>query len=102
MEYKLRKYQIAGVNWIIKKFNCRALLADDMGLGKSLQAITVLRRTKSFPAIICVPAFLKYNWVSEMKKFAPEIDFYICSGQTPKLPKKIFDVYIINYDILKI
>ena len=101
MQYKLRRYQIAGVNWIIKKFHCRALLADDMGLGKSLQAITVLRRTKAFPAVICVPAFLKYNWVAELRKFAPELSFFICSGQTPKIPRKPFDIYIINYDILK-
>lgn len=100
--YKLRRYQIAGVNQIIKKFHCRALLADDMGLGKSLQAITVLRRVKYFPAVICVPAFLKYNWIQEIEKFAPELDVFICSGQTPDLPKKhIFQIYVINYDILQ-
>lgn len=101
MQYKLRRYQIAGVNQIIKKFNCRALLADDMGLGKSLQAITVLRRVKQFPAVICVPAFLKYNWIAELEKFAPELTVFICSGQTPKLPKKPFQLYVINYDILQ-
>ena len=100
--YKLRKYQIAGVNQIIKKFHCRALLADDMGLGKSLQAITVLRRVKYFPAVICVPAFLKYNWIQEIEKFAPELDVFICSGQTPNLPRKHrFQIYVINYDILQ-
>ena len=100
--YKLRRYQIAGVNQIIKKFHCRALLADDMGLGKSLQAITVLRRVKYFPAVICVPAFLKYNWIQELTKFAPELDVFICSGQTPNLPKKhLFQIYVINYDILQ-
>ena len=100
--YKLRKYQIQGVNQIIKKFHCRALLADDMGLGKSLQAITVLRRVKYFPAVICVPAFLKYNWIQELEKFAPELDVFICSGQTPNLPKKhLFQIYVINYDILQ-
>ena len=100
--YKLRRYQVAGVNQIIKKFHCRALLADDMGLGKSLQAITVLRRVKYFPAVICVPAFLKYNWIQELEKFAPELDVFICSGQTPNLPKKhLFQIYVINYDILQ-
>lgn len=101
ISYKLRRYQIAGVNQIIKKFDCRALLADDMGLGKSLQAITVLRRVKQFPAVICVPAFLKYNWIAELNKFAPELSVFICSGQTPNLPKKKFQIYVINYDILQ-
>ena len=67
----------------------------------TIQAIKIMQRTKYFPVVICCPAFLKYNWVSELKKFAPEINYYVCSGQTPKLPKKIFDVYIINYDVLK-
>lgn len=101
VKYKLRRYQIAGVNQIIKKFDCRALLADDMGLGKSLQAITVLRRVKQFPAVVCVPAFLKYNWIAELTKFAPELTVYVCQGQTAKLPKKQFQIYVINYDILQ-
>lgn len=65
------------------------------------QAIFVIKRTKDFPALVCVPAFLKYNWVAELKKFAPEFSVFVCSGQKPKLPKKKFDIYIINYDILQ-
>ena len=72
-----------------------------MGLGKTLQAITVIRRTKKFPAVVCCPSFLKDNWACEIKKFFPEADTFVCQGQTPKLPRKRFDIYIINYDILQ-
>ena len=49
------------------------LLADDMGLGKSLQALTVfgidvfMGHAKS--AIVICPATLKGNWIDEIEKF---------------------------------
>lgn len=101
IDYKLRRYQIEGVNKIIKRFNCRAILADDMGLGKSLQAIEVLKRTKRFPAIICCPSFLKFNWIDELNKFYPDARVFVCQGQTAQMPKKLFDIFVVNYDILQ-
>ncbi len=100
-EIKLRTYQIKGINQIIKKFNCRVLLADDMGLGKTLQVIKVLQRTDKFPAVICCPGYLKFNWLREFEKFAPEIEYRICNGRTVKNFGKFRGVYIINYEILQ-
>ncbi len=43
------------------------LIADSMGLGKSIQAISVFEKGKQ--ALVICPAMLKTNWVSEVKKF---------------------------------
>lgn len=75
----LRDYQWAGVTWITELFRCGlgALLADDMGLGKSIQALTSLavhrvsEGFQTFPSLIVCPASLKLHWSQEIPKFFP-------------------------------
>lgn len=44
------------------------LLGDEMGLGKSLQAIAAMVETEGLALVIC-PAFLRNNWKAEIEKF---------------------------------
>lgn len=97
----LREYQLQGINRAIKKFNCRVIIADEMGLGKTIQAIKIIEKTQKIPAVICCPASLKYNWVREFEKFAPQIPTFLCSGRKVNAPKKFHGAYIINYEILQ-
>ena len=52
----------------------RVLLGDEMGLGKTIQAIAtaeVLRRNRLAGSVIVVcPTSLKYQWKSEIERFA--------------------------------
>ncbi len=79
-EMKLKTHQIYGVAWfqhLVSKSpgECRgALLADDMGLGKSLQLLTLLgwyyeNNPNAAPSIIFAPKSLLENWENETKKF---------------------------------
>lgn len=102
---KLRKYQVRGVQFI-QKNNGRAYLADDQGLGKTVQLIT-WRNWFMGPGrtVIVVPAYLKWNWEEEFAKHDPGTFVQILSKQTvppgfgKDVPKNA--VYIINYQILK-
>lgn len=47
-----------------------ALLADDMGLGKSLQSIGVANITNPEKVLIICPNSLRLNWRNEWKKFS--------------------------------
>jgi len=72
---ELRQYQIEGMVFLFK--TKRALLADDMGVGKTIQAIVALRLLKratpdkQMRSLIVCPASLETNWIMEMKKWAP-------------------------------
>tara|TARA_R100000995_G_scaffold28991_1_gene12832 strand:- start:1008 stop:2333 length:1326 start_codon:yes stop_codon:yes gene_type:complete len=60
---QLYEYQKKGVSFL--KSRQRALLFDDMGLGKTVQAIKAA--DYDYPILVVCPAFLRFNWESELK-----------------------------------
>lgn len=97
---KLKPFQWEGV-LSMRDFDGRALLADEQGLGKTLQALTWIRKLpKLRPAIIVTPASLKYNWQAEAALhfgMRAEVLEGGCRNKRQKLPG---DIVILNYDIL--
>lgn len=72
----LRSYQAAGFKWLsrLAHWGAGALLADDMGLGKTVQAIALLlERSQTGPALVVAPASVLFNWLAELKRFAPTL-----------------------------
>lgn len=96
----LREYQHEGVRGIYK-FRGRCLLADDMGVGKTLQCLEWVRRTpKHRPVVVVCPASVKYVWQSEAAihfNMRAEVLEGRPKGRTKHLPGEIV---ILNYDIL--
>ena len=81
----LRPYQKEGVKWInyLYENNLGGCLADDMGLGKTLQTIAMLARIYpkvKRPSLLVMPKSLLFNWESEFKKFAPQLEIYTYYG----------------------
>lgn len=98
---KLLPFQREGVQFIDSR-NGRALLADEPGLGKSLQALAwlVWRHEIALPAIIVCPATLKLMWEQEMEKWT-DFTGYVWSGRYKKDHKPLHtQLHFINYDIL--
>jgi SNF2 family DNA or RNA helicase len=81
----LRGYQHEGYRWLqfLRQYDCGGILADDMGLGKSIQTITHLLREKerscqadsleARPSLLVVPTSLVPNWLAELERFAPSL-----------------------------
>ena len=101
--HELRPFQKVGVKFI-KLSKGRTLLADQMGLGKTWQAIAYAMSENLRVVVIC-PAHLKANWAREIKQLTDEMAF-ILSGREPDeftIKKMLLDkprYSIINYDIL--
>ena len=97
---KLYPYQKVGVEFFINN-NGKAILADTMGLGKTLQALAFVTTTGKEKTLIISPASVKYSWEEEVKKWT-KLKPLVIESQT-KLSVDEFtnhDVFIINYDIL--
>ena len=108
----LRIYQERGLNWLhfMKTLGLGACLADDMGLGKTVQVIALLNYIRSKTqekALLIVPASLIGNWMSEIAKFAPSLNYYVIHPSENKhLEKdnsgclKEYDLFITTYGML--
>ena len=88
LEGVIRDYQITGYNWLstLAAYGLGGILADDMGLGKTLQVIAfLLAHPAGRPALVVAPTSLMYNWLEEIKKFAPELKACaICGTKTER------------------
>src|SRR5512135_2236163 len=65
----LRGFQKAGVAYVVR--NRRVLIGDEMGVGKTIQALAALKAMNTFPAVVVCPASLKINWYREAIKWLP-------------------------------
>ena len=103
---ELFPYQVQGVKFLIT--NKSALLADQMGTGKTVQTTTALRilfiKGEVKKGLIVVPSNLISVWEEHIKKWAPEVQF-ITVRDTREGRKLLWNVkshlYIISYDTLK-
>lgn len=71
MSNALRAYQIEGVERLIQITSRRhaALLADEPGLGKTIQVCEFINRTQADSVLIVCPASLRVNWYNEITEW---------------------------------
>jgi non-specific serine/threonine protein kinase len=84
------------------------ILADDMGLGKTVQALSYLHYYKAtrgrLQALVVCPTTLMFNWENEIKKFTPNLTYYIHHGGERGRSKEQFqqaEVVITTYGTLR-
>ena len=99
----LYEFQKDGINFGIQRKG-RFLLADEMGVGKSIQAIGVsLLFKENWPVLIICPSSLKLVWRDEIEKWIPEINKDKINIQVFKSSKDQFKngekFYIMSYDL---
>ena len=90
-------HQIEGVAFLLGRR--RAILADDMGLGKSRQAIVALRHlAPRGPFLIVCPASVKRNWAREIEVAAPGASTHVIERGAELTAEH--EWVIVNYDVL--
>ena len=76
----LMGFQRGGVAYIDK--TRRAFIADQQGLGKTIQGIASVHYLRAYPAIFIIPSVVKYNWFAEIKKWLPDKRVVVIEGKT--------------------
>jgi superfamily II DNA or RNA helicase len=70
---RMEPYQLACVNQVMSKLRQRSLIADDVGLGKTVEAGLILKelsaRRRADRMLFVVPAHLQKKWVRDMERF---------------------------------
>ena len=59
----------------------RAFLADEQGLGKTVEALAALEADDAYPAVVVCPASLKLNWERETAKWLPHRSVAVIQGR---------------------
>lgn len=99
--YNPRQYQYEALGYALDKGN--VLNGDDVGLGKTFEAIMYAEVTNSFPCLAIVPSSVKYNWEEKWREIVGPHRTISVIEATPKKSKPNnwnADVVIINYDII--
>jgi SWI/SNF-related matrix-associated actin-dependent regulator 1 of chromatin subfamily A len=92
-------FQRAGVAFMLQRPAC--LLADAMGLGKTIQAIGLINAVPEIRKVLVVcPASLKVNWRNELAKWLVRpLKVAVQNAGEPWVGGAA-DVVVLNYDIL--
>ena len=111
------EYQRQACQHILRDMRGRALLADEVGLGKTIEAAMVLKeyilRQLVRRALILVPASLTIQWQEELKQKAgldfhivdrrnnwKEHPFLICSLDTAKTARNRKELLSVSFDMV--
>lgn len=105
LKAKLYAYQAEGALFAVRAG--RALIGDEMGLGKTIQAIAaaeILARHFGVSRVLVIcPTSLKYQWQSEIARFAGRESRVLSGGRTQRQKEFALDDFckITNYEKLK-
>lgn len=94
----LYPFQRDGVRWLAPR--AKALLADQMGLGKTVQALIALPEDAG--VVVVAPAAVKGVWAAEARRWRPEYAEHITilQGRGSFRWPAAGEIVITNYDIL--
>lgn len=105
----LREYQKRGVSWLsyLENLGLNGCLADDMGLGKSLQVIARLIQEREnsngskslLPTLLIAPTSVVGNWQREIAKFAPHLKVMVHHGAS-RNQNEVFKTLCLQYDVV--
>jgi SWI/SNF-related matrix-associated actin-dependent regulator of chromatin subfamily A-like protein 1 len=94
---ELKPFQRAGVDYLLARR--RAFLADEQGLGKTIEALAALEAAGAYPAVVVCPASLKLNWQREIARWLPRRSVRLLSGNRAEAGTPA-ELTLVNYDIV--
>jgi SWI/SNF-related matrix-associated actin-dependent regulator 1 of chromatin subfamily A len=100
---ELKSFQRAGVSYLLERR--RAFLADEQGLGKTIEALAAIEAAGAYPAVVVCPASLKLNWLRELAHWLPQRTARALAGNGGTRSAdvdepEVADVTVVNYDIV--
>jgi len=98
----LYDFQVEGVKFGIEH-HCRFLLADEMGVGKTIQAISLAYIYRdSWPVLIVCPGSMKYLWKGEIQTWLclKNHRINILNSSRQRISEEAY-FYIISYDLVR-
>jgi DNA repair protein RAD16 len=104
---KLLPFQLEGLNWLVKQEQSQwkgGALADEMGMGKTIQIISLLLSDRKKPNLVIAPTVAILQWRNEIEKYTSGFKVIVWHGanrssDTNELKKA--DVVLASYGVLE-
>ncbi len=93
---ELAPFQWAGVRYVLDAR--RAFLADEQGLGKTVEALAALEADGAFPAVVICPASMKLGWQREAERWLAHRSTAVVQGRSTLPPPS--DITVLNYELV--
>ncbi|KAJ5156544.1 DNA repair protein RAD16 [Penicillium capsulatum] len=103
----LKHFQLEGLNWMMEQEKTTfrgGLLGDEMGMGKTIQAVSLIMSDfpQPNPTLVIVPPVALMQWVSEIKEYTDgKLKVLVYHNSDTKV-KKLTETDIRQYDVIMI
>ncbi|KAL8944561.1 MAG: hypothetical protein Q9216_000364 [Gyalolechia sp. 2 TL-2023] len=110
---KLKSFQLEGLDWMMKQEKSQwrgGLLGDEMGMGKTIQAVSLIMSDypAQNPTLVVVPPVALMQWQNEIKEYTDgKLKVLVYHNTNPQVKKmkmkelKGYDVIMISYSGLE-
>ena len=110
---KLKSFQLEGLDWMTRQEKTKwrgGLLGDEMGMGKTIQAVSLIMSDwpRKEPTLVVVPPVALMQWTSEIKEYTDgKLQVLIYHNTNPKIKGMTvkdlqkYDVIMISYSGLE-
>lgn len=95
--------ELAPFQWVAVRYALaarRTFLADEQGLGKTVEALAALEADDAFPAVVVCPASMKLTWQREAARWLPHRTCTVLEGRG-SVPDPGAEITILNYEIVE-
>ena len=93
---ELAPFQWAAVRYALDTRG--TFLADEQGLGKTVEALTTLEADGAYPAVVVCPASMKLGWEREARRWLPHRSVAVIQGRGTAAPAA--EITVVNYEVV--
>ncbi|KAH8724771.1 SNF2 family N-terminal domain-containing protein [Phaeosphaeriaceae sp. PMI808] len=110
---RLKPFQLEGLSWMVRQEKTHykgGLLGDEMGMGKTIQAVSLIMSDypAKQPTLVCVPPVALMQWSNEIREYTDnKLKVLVYHGTNAKCKKmsvkelKRYDVIMVSYNSLE-
>lgn len=110
---RLKPFQLEGLSWMMRQEKTHykgGLLGDEMGMGKTIQAVSLIMSDypAKHPTLVCVPPVALMQWSNEIREYTNnKLKVLVYHGTNAKCKKmsikelKSYDVIMVSYNSLE-
>lgn len=110
---RLKPFQLEGLSWMIRQEKTDykgGLLGDEMGMGKTIQAVSLIMSDypQKAPTLVVVPPVALMQWSNEIREYTDgKLKVLVYHGTNQKIKKMTvkdlnkFDVIMVSYNSLE-